>query len=161
MEVRRLLVWISLARSVIVKWEEDLRVSEGWSVVSNVLCAKSPQSCLTLCNPMDCSPPCSSVHGDSPGKNTGVGSHALLQGILPTQGSNLYLSCLLHWQMGSLPLVPLYSWFIIYYLCLNTTISFNLSELLRDDIHWWCLLNSIKQVVNQDPKLPQMPSFFV
>ena len=46
------------------------------------------QSCLTLCDPMDCSPPGSSVHGDSPGKNTGVGCHALLQGIVPTQGSN-------------------------------------------------------------------------
>ena len=45
------------------------------------------QSCLTLCNPMDCSPPGSSVHGDSPGKNTGVGCHALLQGIFPIQGS--------------------------------------------------------------------------
>ena len=45
-------------------------------------------SCLTLCNPMDCSPPGSSVHGDSPGKNTGVSCHALLQGIFPTQGSN-------------------------------------------------------------------------
>ena len=32
--------------------------------------------------------PGSSVHGDSPEKNTGVGCHALLQGILPTQGSN-------------------------------------------------------------------------
>ena len=32
------------------------------------------QSCPTLCDPMDCSPPGSSVHGDSPGKNTGVGS---------------------------------------------------------------------------------------
>ena len=32
--------------------------------------------------------PGSSVHGDSPGKNTGVGCHALLQGIFPTQGSN-------------------------------------------------------------------------
>ena len=30
------------------------------------------------CNPMDCSPPGSSVHGDSPGKNTGVGCHALI-----------------------------------------------------------------------------------
>ena len=46
------------------------------------------QLCLTLCDPMDCSPPGSSVHGDSPGKNTGVGCHALLQGIVPTQGSN-------------------------------------------------------------------------
>ena len=46
------------------------------------------QSCLTLCNPMDRSPPGSSVDGDSPGKNTGVGCHALLQGIFQTQGSN-------------------------------------------------------------------------
>ena len=45
-------------------------------------------SILTWRIPMDCSPPGSSVHGDSPGKNTGVGCHALLQGIFPTQGSN-------------------------------------------------------------------------
>ena len=46
---------------------------------------------LTPCNPMDCSLPGSSVHRDSPGKNTGVGCHALFQGIFPTQGSNLGL----------------------------------------------------------------------
>ena len=46
------------------------------------------QSCPTPCDPMDCSPPGSSVHGDSPGKNPGVGCHALLQGIFPIQGSN-------------------------------------------------------------------------
>ena len=46
------------------------------------------QSYLTLCNPMDCGPPGSSVLGGSPGKNIGVGCHALLQGIFPTQGSN-------------------------------------------------------------------------
>ena len=46
------------------------------------------QSCLTLCKPMDCSLPGFSVHGDSPGKNTGVGCHALLQGIFPTQELN-------------------------------------------------------------------------
>ena len=40
---------------------------------------------------MDCSLPGSSVHGDSPGKNTGVGCHALLQGTFLTQGSNLGL----------------------------------------------------------------------
>ena len=39
------------------------------------------QSCPTLCDPMDCIPPDSSVHGDSPGKNTGVGCHFLLQGF--------------------------------------------------------------------------------
>ena len=42
---------------------------------------------LTLCNPMDCSPPGFSVHWDSPDKNTGVGFHALLQGIFLTQES--------------------------------------------------------------------------
>ena len=41
-----------------------------------------------------------------PGKNTGVGCHALLQGISLTQGSNPHLLHLLHWQAGSLPLVP-------------------------------------------------------
>ena len=52
-----------------------------------VLCLVT-QSCLTLWDLMDCSLPGSSVHGDSPGKNTGVGCHALLQGIFPTQGWN-------------------------------------------------------------------------
>ena len=51
------------------------------------------QSCPTLCHAMDCSPPGSSVLGDSPGNNTGVGCHTLLQRIFPTQGSN---SGLLH-----------------------------------------------------------------
>ena len=39
-----------------------------------------------------------------PGKNTGVGYHFFLQGILPTQGLNLSLLNLLHWQVDSLPL---------------------------------------------------------
>ena len=42
----------------------------------------------------------------SPGKNTGVGCHAPLLGIFPTQGSNLCLSCFLPWQPGSSPLAP-------------------------------------------------------
>ena len=53
--------------------------------ISHVL---SGLSCPTLCNPMDCSPPDSSVSGDSPGKNTGVGCHALLQRLFPTHGLN-------------------------------------------------------------------------
>ena len=52
-----------------------------------VLCLVT-QSCQTLCNSMDCSPPGSSVRGDSAGKNTGVGCHVLLQGIFPTTGLN-------------------------------------------------------------------------
>ena len=43
------------------------------------------QSCLTLCNPMDCS---SCLLGDSRGQNTRLGCHALLQRIFPTQGFN-------------------------------------------------------------------------
>ena len=42
----------------------------------------------------------------SPGKNTGVGCHTLLQGIFPTQGLYSHLWGLLHGQVGSLPLVP-------------------------------------------------------
>ena len=56
---------------------------------SNVLCA---QSCPTVYYPMDCGLSGSSAHGDSPGKNTRVGCHALLQGF-PTRGSN---TCLPH-----------------------------------------------------------------
>ena len=59
-----------------------------WQEYSRVVKVKVIQLCLTLCNPMDCSPPGSSVHGDSPGKNTGVGCHTLLQEIFPTQESN-------------------------------------------------------------------------
>ena len=59
------------------------------------------QSFLTLCNPMGCSTPGPYVHGDSPGKNTGVSCHFPFGGFFPTQGLN---SCLLHRQADSLPL---------------------------------------------------------
>ena len=52
----------------------------------------SPQLCPILCDPMDRSPPGFSVHGDFPGKNTGGGGHALLQGIFPNPGLNPGLS---------------------------------------------------------------------
>ena len=48
--------------------------------------AKSLQSCSTLCNPIDCSSPASSVHGISPGKNTGGGCRVLLHEDLPDPG---------------------------------------------------------------------------
>ena len=55
------------------------------------------------CDPMDCGLPASSVHGDSPGKNTGVGCHALLQEIFPTQGTESRSPTL---QVDSLPSEP-------------------------------------------------------
>ena len=66
----------------------------GWqSPKASLLLWLVAQSCPTLCDPMDCSLPGSFVHGDSPGKHTGVGCHALLQGIFPTQGLN-QVSCI-------------------------------------------------------------------
>ena len=62
---------------------------------------KVTQSCLILC-----SPPGSTSYGDSPGKNTGVGCHALLQQIFLTQGSIPRLLHLLPLKVGSLPLAP-------------------------------------------------------
>ena len=68
----------------------------------------------------------------SPGKNTGMGWHTLLQGVFPTQGLNL---CLLHWNVGSLPLVPLgklcvnyccsAKWLTYTYVCLLFYIPFH------------------------------------
>ena len=61
-----------------------------YGILSRIPCVKSY---LNLCDPMDCSLSDSSVHGDSPEKNTGVGSLSLLQGTFPTQGWN---PCLPH-----------------------------------------------------------------
>ena len=74
------------------------------SSVDSPVLMSAAKSCPTLCEPSRHLCP-----QDSPGRNTGVGHHALLQGIFLTQGWNLYLSCLLcllHWQAGSLPLAP-------------------------------------------------------
>ena len=60
----------------------------SFSTSSACMNAKSLQSCPTSCYPMGNSLPGSSVHGDSPGKNTGVGFPALLPGICPPQGQN-------------------------------------------------------------------------
>ena len=64
-------------------------------VVSNSVRPYGPQPTRLLCP------------WDSPDKNTGVSCCSLLQGIFPIQESNPYLLHLLHWQVGSLPLVPL------------------------------------------------------
>ena len=117
--------WLLLSRHVFVPWKhtlaswptssqcvaslhslETLKFLRVWYVV--VVCAQhaeSLQSCRTLwqCGP---SPVRLLCPRDSPGKNTGVGCHALLQGIFPTQGSNPSLSHLLYSPAGSLQLAP-------------------------------------------------------
>ena len=72
-------------------YRHQLQVEDHYYVLafnapkSIVLCIVA-QSCPTLYDPTDCSPPGFSVRGDSSGKYTGMGCHALLQGIFPTQG---------------------------------------------------------------------------
>ena len=72
----------------------------GFIVACDSLHAKSLQSCPTLFNPMDCSPPGSSVHGILQARILELVVRALLQGIFLTQGSN---PPLLYWQVDSLP----------------------------------------------------------
>ena len=69
-------------------WMQIISVYISMSIPRYIRCAVLclvAQSCPTLCN---CNPPGSSVHRDSPGKNTRVSRHALHQGIFPTQGLN-------------------------------------------------------------------------
>ena len=62
--------------------------------------------CLTLCDPMDCSPPGSSVHGILQARILEWVAMPSSRGSFPIQGWNPGLSCFLHWQVGSLPLAP-------------------------------------------------------
>ena len=106
-------------------WKFSVRKLFILKVFSHLCVCAQSLSHIWLCDPMDCSPPGSSVHGISQGKNTGVGCLFRLQGVFPTQGSNPPLLCLLHWLVGSLPLEPpgepfsylspTYSWFALLY----------------------------------------------
>ena len=83
-----------------------LRSQHPWSSPRGtaVCCAKSRQSCLPLYDPMDCSPPASSVHGILQARTLEWAISS--SGDLPTQGSKSCLLCLLLWQVVSLPLEP-------------------------------------------------------
>ena len=71
---------------LLLRWQQERW--HGWrGLTLDSVCAQL-LSLVWLCDPMDCSLPGWSVHGDSLGKNNGVGLHALLQGIFPTQGLN-------------------------------------------------------------------------
>ena len=71
----------------VIQSQEITKAVQKGPYKTYVMCLVT-QLCLTLFDPMDCTPSGSSVHGDSPGKNTGVGCHNLLQGTFPTQGWN-------------------------------------------------------------------------
>ena len=80
----------------------------GWLGV-RAACSAT-QSCLTFCDPMDCSPSHLLHSRHFPSKNTGEGCHFLLQGIFLTQGSNLGLLRYPAVQADSLPLSHWGSW---------------------------------------------------
>ena len=84
-------------------------------------CCLVAKSCLTLETPWTVA--CQSPLGPwgSPGKNTGVGSYALLQGIFHIQGPNPHLR---HWQSDSLPLSHLGSPTVNYYVSDKTGVIF-------------------------------------
>ena len=86
-------------------WGREVNWETGIDVHTLLMCACAEllQSCPSLCDAVDCSPPGSCVHGESPGKNTGMGCQALLHGIFPTQRLNPCLLSLLCWQASSLP----------------------------------------------------------
>ena len=64
------------------------------------------QSYPTLCSPMGCNPPGSSVHGIFQAMFLEWAFLFPTPGIFSTLGLNLCLLCLQHWQMGSLPRAP-------------------------------------------------------
>ena len=75
-------------------------------LITSLCCAKLLQSCLTLCDPMNCSQLGSSVHAIPQARILEWVAMPSSRGIFLTQGSNPCLLHLLHWQVGSLPLAP-------------------------------------------------------
>ena len=98
----------------------------------SIICAVLSRSVMSLCNPVDSRPPGSSVHGASIGKNTGVGCHALLQGIFPTQGSNPGLPhC--RWILYFLSHQGGPSWgvdYLILQICIKILVIYTYSEIV-------------------------------
>ena len=80
-----------MASGPITSWPQRKLATEKLEKVTCAVLCLVNQLGPTLCDPMDYRPPGFFVHGDSPGKNTGVGYHFLLQGIFLTQGLNLHL----------------------------------------------------------------------
>ena len=88
------------------------------------MCAKGLQSCPILL-PYRFQPTRLHCLLDSPGKNTGEGCQAFLQGIFLTQGWKPRFLCLLQWQLGSLPLAPPWKPYFALYLIKQTQSSNN------------------------------------
>ena len=102
---------------------------------------------------------------DSPDNNTGVGCHALLQGIFLTQESNPHLFCILHWQAGSLPLAsPQFS--SVAQSCLTLSDPMDCStpglsvhhQFLECPLSQWCHPTISYSVAPFSSRLPSFPA---
>ena len=87
-----------------ILWINGLWVGKHNRSVYVCMCAKLLQSCLTLSNPMDYSLPHSSVHEALQARI--LEWVAISYSRRSSQGSNLHLLCLLHWQASCLSLAP-------------------------------------------------------
>ena len=112
--------------------------------------AKSLQSCLTLQH-CELQPARLFCPWDSPGKNTRVDCHALLQGIFPIQGQNPHLLCLLNWQAVCLPLVPPYTGIYTYtyiYMYITVHLSIYIHKKICLFTHKYLYTNILSVVCN-------------
>ena len=105
------------------------------------------QSCPTLCDPIDHRPTRLLCPWNTPGKNAGVGCHALLQGIFPTNGSNPgLLHCwqiLYHLSHLGIPVLK-YLEVTKWYWCLNILNTvWDLSYLIRKKFSYTCMIDKI------------------
>ena len=77
----------------------------GWHILVSCVCVLS-QTCPTLCDPMDCSLPGSSVHKILQARMLEWVAISFSTGSSRPKGWTHVFLCLLHWQVGSLPLAP-------------------------------------------------------
>ena len=131
-------------------------ISTHWQYINmlfhiNTFCVYA-QQCLTLCNPMDCSPPGSSGYWNFPGKKYWSGLPFPSPGDLLDQGQNL---CLLHWQVDPFTTAPPGKPFspVLILVCLVQLILFYVGNTAFPCIRNLLTIQRLKQVFWQNIKM--------